>query len=102
MQYNKRYTAIRINSFTNPKTEQVDVELDYVSATSSIYLSALDQADIAATVPAGTLSVNATISFAFINRKLRTNTAKQIRFRATNTGCRYKISTNGWVDTRGK
>lgn len=71
--------------------------------SSQLYISSLDQTDVAASVG------SAFSSFALLgptfettNHSIRTNTSAQVRFRFSLTDATYYVNTRGWIDRRGR
>lgn len=77
------------------------------AAVCYVYLSALSQADVAASAANATTAsggASSTASNGTANARIRTNTSAQIRSRCdqTNAAMTLTIGTHGWVDTRGR
>ncbi|HAM57334.1 MAG TPA: hypothetical protein DCQ64_18755 [Candidatus Rokubacteria bacterium] len=88
----------------------INVFMDQVASNYIVYLSALDQADVAASAavaPLGQLGTGAAPASAAElawGGRIRTNTSAQIRSRqsASGAGDIFRIATQGWIDRRGR
>lgn len=95
-------TGIKVRALLN-------VSLLVDATGSALYLSSLDQSDevvVSPSVAAGPLTVNGSVASIALSSvaTIRTNTSGQIRSRLmlSTAGDVVAISTNGWIDTRGR
>ena len=93
--------GIRVKAFLNIACENA------TTGNLAIYLSSLDNADVAPSQtvsPLGQLAPVVVGSFAGGPAEVWTNTAAQIRYRLSASGAadRFKLATLGWLDRRGR
>lgn len=88
-------TGVKVNVLTSGL-------YSHATASTLVYLSSPDQADVAASATAFTGAVPSNAGTGTYHLSLRTNTSGQIRARSQAASMTVLGFTNGWIDRRGK